>query len=123
MDGVGVFDGEVRMVFVKSGCIRGDFCPSLDSFDGALIVTIASRVEGFVEHEQRAYENPAFEAQRKMWNSLMVTRGERNKREKCRLERCCCYFFVRRSEKMMETGPDLCCTWSACCFWVKQLRL
>lgn len=43
VDGVGVLDGNVRIVFAKSGTISGGFRLSLDDYDAASIVLRAWR--------------------------------------------------------------------------------
>lgn len=45
VDEARVFDGDMRMVIVKSRCICAGFCPSLDGYDWALKLNAASGVE------------------------------------------------------------------------------
>lgn len=95
MDGVGVFDGDVRKMFVKSEFLRGGFCLSLGDYHKALNVIRASCEERCVEYEQRVYVNLELGALRKMLNSFVFTPGRGTGAMKCELRRCCFCFFAQ----------------------------
>lgn len=71
-----VCDGDIGMVFVKSGFIKGGFCPSLNDYDRDLNMIKIPESRGCVLHEQRVYANHEFGAQKKLLNSFVLIRGE-----------------------------------------------
>lgn len=52
-DRLRVFEGKMRMVFVKSRFISRRFCLSLGIYDRALNLAKEKSVEKFMQHEQR----------------------------------------------------------------------
>lgn len=81
VSGVLVSDRDVPMVLMKLGFISKGFCYSLEDYDRALNVAKASRAAQCVEHEHIDYANSEFEAQRKMSDSFVRLREERDGRE------------------------------------------
>lgn len=81
VDGGHVLDGNVRVLFVKSGFISRGFFSSLDDYDRALNVLRALSVEESVKVEQRVYASPEFGAQRKLSNSSVLIPEKRDGRE------------------------------------------
>lgn len=81
VNGGRLIDGEVRMLFVKSGFINGGFCPRIDDYDRALNETRASSVKGCVKREQRVYANPDFEVGRTMLHRFVLIQRERTRKE------------------------------------------
>lgn len=80
LDGVRVFHGDVRMIFPKSELTDEGFSLSSSDYGKALNVTGASNVKRNVKHEQKAYANHKFGAQRKRLSSFVSVRRERNER-------------------------------------------
>lgn len=74
-------DGDVRMVSVKSGFISGGFCSKLDSYSRALIFVRASKVKGCVRCVQMVYASSKSRAQKKILNSFVAIRAEKDKGE------------------------------------------
>lgn len=60
VDGVRLFNGDVRMVSVKSRIISGGFYSSVCDYDAILNVFSARQTEGFVLREQRVYARLEF---------------------------------------------------------------
>lgn len=74
-------DGDVRIVFMKSESISGDFYLSLDEYDRAFYVVGASSVQGCVKREQRVFASLEFEVQREMLNEFVLIRREKIRKE------------------------------------------
>lgn len=71
-DEVGVVDGDVRLMFVRSGLITGGFCSNLGEYDGALNILRVWPTERCVLREHRVYDDQNFRAQKKLLNSFVL---------------------------------------------------
>lgn len=78
VNGVRLFHGDVRVVFVRSGFISGGFCRSSEACDGALSVLIAWGTEGCVLCEQSVYAGLEFRAQKKRLSSFVAIQEKRD---------------------------------------------
>lgn len=75
-----MFDGDVRMVYTKSGLISEGFCRSIDDCRTAVNITGASTVEGFVEREPRCMRVLRSGMKTELFNNSGLLRGETNRR-------------------------------------------
>lgn len=69
-DGVCMFDGRSEMMNVKSEFMSDWCCPSLNDYDGALIVVRAWQTGGRVLREESIYAGQDFEAQKRVDGQL-----------------------------------------------------
>lgn len=83
-------DGDVRMVFVKSGLVNARFCRSLDDCDGTRNVLRGWLTKKCALRKQRARAGREFEAQKMLLNGLVLIRKKSDEKEKFRVRKCFC---------------------------------
>lgn len=81
MDGVHVLNGDVQVVFVKSGFISEGFRPGFDGNDGALNELRAWRNKECALRDQIVYAAQTYGAQKKMSKSFLLVRKKSNGKE------------------------------------------
>lgn len=100
-----MFNGDARLVFVKSGFTNGGSRPSIDDYGKALNLIRARSVKESEERGHNVYGTPEFVAQRKMLNSFKLIQGERGRREKVLVERVLFLFCLSVKGEKDEDGP------------------
>lgn len=85
-----VFDGGVRMKFVKLGFVDGEFRSYLNDYGRRLLSAL--QTERCVLREQMFYAGQDFEAQEQLWNILRLIRELNDRKRRCKLETCYCCF-------------------------------
>lgn len=81
VDGVGLFDGNVRMVFMKSVFVGTGFCLRYDTCDRASDVIREPNVERCVKREYRPDKDSESGVQRKLLHSFLHMRVETDGRK------------------------------------------
>lgn len=84
LGGVLVATGNLRMVFVKAGLIRGGLFSSFADHSGALSIPRAWRAELCGLREQSVFADQASRAHKMMLKSFVAIREERDKKKKLR---------------------------------------
>lgn len=81
VDVIPVFDGDVRMVFVKSGFLTRGLPASSDSCDGGLNAARVWKTERSVLDEEKVYAGEELEAEKKLLHSFVLIRGKSDGKE------------------------------------------